>query len=107
MDMILVLPQSDTEDTILALSKHGSSAESSLASAIDRIFAARKQTREERLTRLMSELHESGDIPLQVIGQLLGSQRFLEYYKEDVKVSIKYCRTQDEVQGCRIKVRGN
>ena len=107
MEMILVLPQSDTDGTVLALSKHGSSAEPSVASAVGRILASRKQEREGRLAHIISMLHESGDVAMQVVEQLLESERFLEYYAGDVKVTIKYHRIQDEVQDCRIKIRGS
>ena len=107
MDNILVFPQTDTASTILAMSKNESSADPSIASAIDRIFARRKQEREERLAHIVSALHEVGDVTLQVIEQLLTSERFLEYYQGDVTVSARYYRIQDEVQDCRIRVRGS
>ena len=107
MDSILVFPQSDTASTILAISKNESFAEPSIASAIDRLFALRQQEREDRLAHIASALDTSGEITLQVIQQLLASERFLEYYSGDVKVSIKYFRIQDEVQDCRIKIRGS
>ena len=107
MDSILVLPESDTSSTIFAVSKHETSVEPSIASVIDRLFARRKQEREERIAHIVSALHESGEITLQVIEQLLTSERYLEYYQGDVKVSMKYYRIQDEVQDCRIKVRGS